>query len=433
MFNINKNRIKLNPQKFVANFELSKFLEQSIILLIGVFVFFNPFPHTTAIKEICYYTAVFFTIILFVSKKKSFDFKSPFILPFSLFIFWAFLSIFFAFDKENSIHDFYSHLVRYVLLYFVLINFFNSEKHLAYLSWVIIISSSIFMIGGLFYYYFILKAYPSRFGIFTQESVNIIGVITVFAFILALNQLRNDSLLYHRLFLAFSLLALFIGLLMTRTRSSLLAILLATVVIFYKNKKWMFVFLILMLVISAMSPIKNRLQLFNPRKMYITVRDNRRIKLDYLTLEVIKEHPIIGIGFGLQSFSKLDLERYQKKIPKEYRQKKKMVADPHNMLLDIAVRLGVIGLGFFFYIIFVFFKMCRNVINAKDNLLKNWGRCLAACFIGVCTIGLFQPIFSHMPEVVFCTIFSMTHIVWQRNNEIISSESKVPKSKQGLF
>jgi O-antigen ligase len=167
--------------------------------------------------------------------------------------------------------------------------------------------------------------------------------------------------------------------------------------------------------------------------MYSSVVKNIRIKIDYLTLEVIKEHPIIGIGFGLQSYSKLDLEGYQKRIPKEYRQKK-IITDPHNMVLDVAVRLGVIGLGFFFYIIFVFFKMCRSIIKyGKDNSLKNWGICLAACFIGVCTIGLFQPIFSHMPEVVFCIIFSITHVVWQLNNEMISSESKVPKSKHDLF
>ena len=47
-------------------------------------------------------------------------------------------------------------------------------------------------------------------------SVNIIGVISVFAIFLALNHLRNENHLYLRVFLAFSLLVLFIGLLMTR-------------------------------------------------------------------------------------------------------------------------------------------------------------------------------------------------------------------------
>ena len=125
--------------------------------MMGIFIFFNPFPHTTAIKEICYYLSVIIVTILILSKKIDFTFKTPLLLPFGLFISWAFLSIFFAIDKENSIHDFYSHLMRYVILYYILINFFNSEKRLIYLSWIIIISSSLFIVGGLFYYCFILE------------------------------------------------------------------------------------------------------------------------------------------------------------------------------------------------------------------------------------------------------------------------------------
>ena len=58
MSNIINNRIKFNIEKFVADFEVSKFLEQSVPVLIGIFIFFNPFPHTTAIKEIGYYLSV---------------------------------------------------------------------------------------------------------------------------------------------------------------------------------------------------------------------------------------------------------------------------------------------------------------------------------------------------------------------------------------
>jgi len=406
--------------KSATNFNWLDLLTSSIPFLMGIFIFFNPFPHTTAIKEICYYLSVIIVTILILSKKIDFTFKTPLLLPFGLFILWSFLSIFVAFDKENSIHDFYSHLIRYVILYYILINFFNSEKRLVYLSWVIIISSSLFIIGGLFYYYFILEENALKFGIFTQLSVNIIGVIAVFAIFLALNHLRNENHLYLRVFLAFSLLVLFIGLLMTRSDASLLAIFLAGFFFFNKNKIWMLVFLILILMIGTISPWNNHFQLHNPRKMFMDLRKNIRIKMNLLTLEVIKEHSIIGIGFGLQTYGELDLEKYQKRLPLKYHQIN-IIADPHNIVLDVAVRIGVPGLVFFFYIIFVFFKICWNIIrHGKDNFMKNWGRCLAACFIAVFTIGLFHPVFSHMPEVVFCTIFSMTTIIWRLNNEHLS-------------
>jgi len=419
---MNNRRIKLTPQKYFANFELSKFLEQSIPVLIGIFIFFNPFPHTTSIKEICYYLSIFVIVILILFKKIDFTFKTPLLLPFGLFILWSFLSIFFAIDKQNSIHDFYSHLIRYVILYFIIINFFNSKKNLVYLSRIIIISSNIFIIGGLFYYYLILQGKPHRFGVFTQASVNIVGVIAVFAFILALNHFRNEKHLYFRVFWAFSLLVLFIGLLMTKTRSIFIAILLSTIFFFYNNKKIMFIFLILMLLIYAISPAKNRYQFHNPRKMFTKLREDVRTKIDLLTLEVIKDYPIIGIGFGLQTYGKLDLEKYQKKLPQKYQQKV-IIADPHNIALDIAVRLGIIGLILFFYIIFVFFKVCLIIVkHGKDDFAKHWGRCLATAFFSFLFIGFFHPVFSHMPETILCIIFSMLTIIWHFNNDPISKD-----------
>jgi len=416
MFNIINNRMKLNSQKFIANFELSKFLEQSIPVLIGIFIFFNPFPHTTAIKEISFYLSVFIVFILIVLRKIDFSFKTTLLIPFGLFIIWSFIGLFFALDKENSIHDFYSHLLRYIILYYIIINYFNSKKRLMYLSWVIVISSALFIIGRLFYYYFILGgSLSSRFGLFEQGSVNIIGVIAVFAFTLALNNLFNENHLYLKVFLTFSFMTLFLGLFMTQTRSSLIAVLIALIVLFHRNKKYMFVFLSFILLMGAISPMKQRLQ-----SSADEITD--RISINYLALEVIKEYPIIGIGFGLQTFGRLDLKKYQKKLLPKY-QTRRIIADAHNIVLDVAVRLGVVGLVFFFYIIFVFFKMCWGIIKyGKNDFIKNWGGCLAAAFIAVFVIGLFQPIFSHMPEVVVCTIFSMTTIVWRLNNEPISKD-----------
>jgi len=286
MFNVINSRIKITSTKFAADSKLSKLLEQSVPVLIGIFIFFNPFPHTTAIKEISFYLSVFMVFILIISKKTDFYFKTPLILPFGFFVSWTLLSIFFAIDKENSIHDFYSHLLRYIILYHIIINFFNSKKRLIHLSWVIVSSSAIFILGGLFYHYFILgESLSSRFGIFEQASVNIVGVITVFAFILTLNQLVNETHFYAKGFLAFLLITLFLGLLMTQTRSSLIGLFLGVIYYLQSNKKWGFVFLILMLIMCATVPVKNRYRLNNPTR-YLR---NIRIGITYLTIEVIKE------------------------------------------------------------------------------------------------------------------------------------------------
>ena len=413
------NDKKSQPIRFITPLNLIKVLNKSIPFLVGIYIFFNPFPHTTAIKEICFYLSVFIVIILILSKKKDFTLKTPLLLPFGIFILWSLLSIFFAINKENSIHDFYSHLIRYAILYYILINFFNSEKHLLYLSWIIVISSTIFIMGGIIYFYFILgNPLSARFGVhsFVQTPVNIIGIISIFAIFLALNNFNNERQLSHKIFFVGSLLVLTIGIFLTQSRSTLIAIFVGGFFFFFNDKKQLFVFISFFLIIIVLSPIRNR---FSP-DYHGGFKHNRRIDISYITLEVIKDYPLTGIGFGLQSYENLDLKKYRKELGSKKYRKRRIITDPHNMVLDIAVRLGVIGLAFSFYIVFVFFKMCRNIIkHGKSIFLKSWGRSLGAAFIAVTIIGLFYPIFSHMPEVVFCLIFSMLTIVYRLNTAAI--------------
>lgn len=417
MLKIFNNRIKLNSEKFVADFKLSKFLEQSIPVLIGIYVFFNPFPHTTAIKEICYYLSVFFTIILISSKKINFDFKSPLVLPFGLFVCWAFIGLFFAIDKRNSIHDFYSHLLRYIILYFIIINYFKSYKLLSRLSWIIIISTTIFSLGSIIYFYFILGyGLSARLGVsaLPQTGFNIICILALFAITLSFRELFTENYLLHRLtILLFCILTLFATFLLTQSQAAHVAIIFAGIPLFFNNKKYLIAFIVIILIVFTFSPFKDRL--------LGRITNDPRIPIMYVAAEVVKEYPVFGIGFGLQTYGKLDLEKYQKRIPQKYQEKGGTVADPHNMVMDVAVRLGLVGLVLFCYIIIVFFKMCWDIVKyGKDDSIKNWGWCLAASFIAVSVIGSFQPIFSHMPEVVLCTIFSMLTIVCRLNNEQIS-------------
>jgi O-antigen ligase len=285
---------------------------------------------------------------------------------------------------------------------------------------VIVISSTVFSVGGLFYYYLICgKELSARFGteIFIQTPVNIVGVISIFAIVLAFNLFLSERQLYRKVLLAFCLLALSISVFMTQTRSSLVGLFLACIVMFIANKKQLFLFTTIFLIIVAVTPFKKRFS-------FESFLYNERIPNYYITYEIIKSYPIIGIGFGLQTYGEnINLKDYKEKIPTNIKSiPAPTLEDPHNMALDVAVRLGVVGLGLSFYIVFVFFKMIWKIVkNGKDKILKNWGRCLAAAFVGVSFIGLFQPIFSHMPEVVFCMIFSMTTIIWRLNDHAVKN------------
>lgn len=411
---------KTITKKKARGLEVEELLNRTIPVLTGIYIFFNPFPHTTTIKEVCYYSSAIFFIFLVFYKKKSLHVKNPMVKPFGLFVFWAFLSIFFALDKENSVHDFFSHLIKYVILYLIIIDYFCSVKRLVVLSKIVVISVSIFSAGAICYYYSILKnPFSARlgFGVFVQSPVNIICILASFALILSLINLIREDDRYQKAFLFICLAALSITIFLTQTRSAFVAIFLALTLLLSNNKKIVLIFLLVFvsIVFVIPNPLKERFFLKGNEDGSVFKRANIQIGIAYIALEVIKDHPFTGVGFGMQTYGKLDLEGYNNKLP-EKKRNRELVADPHNIVLDIAVRLGLPGLVFFMYIIFVFLKMNWFMIkNGRSEFIQDWGRCLAAAFVAVFGIGLFQPIFSHMPEVVICIILSMTTILWKLN------------------
>ena len=393
-------------------------LNQAVPVLMGIFIFFNPFPHTTSIKEICFYSSFFIVLILIYFKKIDFSFRSPLTLPFVLFVIWVFIGLFFALDKGNSIHDFRAHLLKYMALYYILINFFNSRKLLEILSWVIIISATIFSIGEIYYFYFMLgNSFSAKLVTGLPEiPVNWVGFITIPAAIFSLHHIITTSNLYVKIISFISLFPLCILSVLTQARSVTLALFLSVIILCFKNKKILIACLGIILIVIYISPLKNRFIHANP----ITAL---RLDINYTTFEVIKDFPIIGIGFGIQTYKNanlIDLNAYNKKVPVKYRQKS-IHTYPHSMLFSIAVRTGLIGFALFLYILFMSFKICWNCIrHGKDDSIKRWGRCVASAFVTVIIIGVFESGFDHVSGVVFYTILAMMTIVWRLGN--VSSE-----------
>ena len=235
--------------------------------------------------------------------------------------------------------------------------------------------------------------------------------------ILSLNNLLNETTRYRKIILIIFFSLQFILLVLSQTLSSIIPFCLAFVILFINNKKALIALFGIMLMVVFFTPLKTRLVSYSDPLIGF------RVNINYQTYEIIKDYPIIGIGFGMETYKNaLDLETYHKKVPEKYRENY-IYDDPHNMFFDIAVRLGVVGFGLFLYIIFVFFKMCWDIIkHGKDDFAKNWGRSLAAAFFSFIFIGFFHPVFSHIPEAILCSIFSMLTIVWRFNNEPISKD-----------
>jgi hypothetical protein len=392
------------------------YLAASIPVILGVFVFLIPFPHTTSIKEICYYLSMFLVVALFLFKKITFSFQTPLVFPGILFAAWSFVGLFFAVNPANSMHDFYAHLLKYIFLYFILVNFFDSIRKISVLSWIIICSASSLFVWRLYYFYVKLGTpLTARFGEgFTEVTTNLTGIIAVISIIFCFHNISQAKGWLGKIFFSSCLLFAFLVIFLAQTRSVLLALSVSLVVIFFTRKKVLIGIFLLVGLVMAISPVGGRFTK--------GMTDDPRIKHALLVLEVVKDYPVTGIGFGMQTFSgNLDLQSYNAKLPVKF-QEGEILSDPHNMYTDIVVRTGIPGSIFFFWVIFSFFRMLwRLRREGTSDPITPWATTLFAAGLSFFVIGFFEPVFSHYPESVLCVIFAMGTILWRIDKDSKSS------------
>jgi putative inorganic carbon (HCO3(-)) transporter len=392
---------------------LFEILNSSIPFLIGVFLFFNPYPHITSIKEISFYGSVMILLTLISLKKTGFVLKTQLSLPFLLFLLWSFCGLFFALNRENSIHDFYAHLIKYLVLFYLLVNFFCSKERLLALVWTIISSTALFSMGLMIYFYLILgNDISTKLGHYIDQiPSNIIGISTLFAMLLSLYQLTREENRYRKIILVICMCTTAVATLATQTRGSIFAMFVSLILSFPKNRKILLFFSLFLAFVILIMPVKYRL---TPDAIMGKIRVDDRTHIWYSYIEMVKDHPLTGIGFGMQTyFDENLLNKYNERVPSKYRQPVPHKA-PHNMLVDIAVRTGLIGFVLFLYIIFEFLKMGWHLLRSgKDEFIRHWGLCFLVTFLAIFIQGQFENTMSGAPAIILYTILGMMAILWR--------------------
>jgi O-antigen ligase len=401
----------------LKNRRIFELLNICVPIFVGIFIFLNPYPHVTAVKEITFYGSVLLLLPLIFLKMEEFSLRTPLSIPFLLFVLWSFCGLFFALNKENSIHDFFTHLIKYLVIVYLLFNFFATKERLLILIWTVVISTAIYSLGMLIYYYVILgNDISTKLGLFMVEiPSNIIGISTLFGTLLSLYQLTNETVAYRKIILVFCLCSMTIATLATQARGTILALFVSLILSFSKNKKTLLLFFLFLALVILVTPVKNQI---TPSALIDKIVSDDRVKIWYCFAEMIKDHPVTGIGFGMQTYDDKDLiNKYNERVPANYRQAEPRTA-PHNLLVDIAVRTGIIGLISFLYIIFVFSRIGWRIIKyGRNDFIRHWGLCFLAAFVAVFIQGQFENIMSGPPVIIVYTILAMTSILWHMNTK----------------
>jgi len=161
--------------------------------------------------------------------------------------------------------------------------------------------------------------------------------------------------------------------------------------------------------------MKDRL---NPTTILEKLRSDDRVNIWRCYSEIVKDHPVFGVGFGMQTcYDENLLKKYNARVTEKYRMTHLYNA-PHNILVDTATRTGLVGLALFLYVLFSFVKMGWHLIrNGKNEFIRDWSLCIMGTFVAIFIQGMFENTLSGPPAVILYSIFAMMTILWRMQNE----------------
>jgi O-antigen ligase len=387
--------------------DLPVFLSRAITLTLGIYIFIIPFPYRTALQEICFYSSLAFQTLRYGFDKRSISFNTTLTGPLLLFSVWVFGSLFFSINPENSFHDFFAYLMKDMALFFLVYNIFGSKKRFVLLTWLIIVSAGIFSFGGMIYFYGILKTpVEERLGLpEVGLGVNYIGYVTVLALAFSATHILHFRTSLGALISFFSVSGATLATLLAQTKGTFLGFMPLLVILFNRKRALVLVSVIVGLLILTM-PVK---RVFTSATSIV---ENDRPIIWYYYVQIIKDYPVTGIGFGMQTYTPELLNSYAGQISAPY----KLVRfyAPHNTFLDVAVRCGIPGLVLFLYILFAFARTGAGIIrNSQDQFINQWALCLMAVFVSFLIQGFFSDMLLGIQVHYFFILLAMMAILWK--------------------
>ena len=356
--------------------------------LMGCFIFLHIFPHVTAIQEICFYVGLAMAIFSVILEKRTISFNTPLTWALLFFSLWAVMDILWALNVRNSIHDVYAYWIKNLALYFILIQFFSTRRMFLWIIRCLVISATLYSLLCLVVYYILQNhPYDMKMDAFaTENPINTISMLIVGCFIFATYALKNSQGLIIRLVGLLGISINGVAVLAMQSRGALIGFAASIAFLtFRKKRNFLISFLCFSAVVSAYCAIspgfRDRIQLQN-------MIQNERTGIYLTAIEMIKDHPLTGIGYGLEAFNAI-WDDYNRKIPSIY--KREPMGHPHNIFLEVTIQLGVIGLLLFLYISVVFFQTGFRVMRRTNHtFIRAWSYCIMAVFTGILVSGLFE-------------------------------------------
>lgn len=199
----------------------------------------------------------------------------------------------------------------------------------------------------------------------TLENRNNLGTYLILSIFIVFSSIINSKNIRLRVFYSIVFITQIASIIACQSRNALIAMVIgAFIMTIMYNKRYLIFSIILPIILFIIPESRLRLlQIFDP------TQNNSRIKLWETTLYMIKEHPIMGIGF--ENYSLLYTEYLEKypdlKVWYEY-----IAYHPHNAFLKFQVELGILGtIAFVLFLLSIFILLYKLLKHSHNKKTKN--------------------------------------------------------------
>lgn len=317
-------------------------------------------------------------------------------IPFLCFFIISFISLINSVNYQDSFRGLFR-LVQYMFIFLIIAQELKDKVHVRRIVLSMILGISLVSIDALWQVIFgkdFIRGHLPIINIGIKRATasfpdaNVLGIylsaLIPTLFVLTLYYFKNKQKL---IMLLVSLLG-FLGLVLTYSRPTILAIyvILLLLGMVKKDKILMFALIILAIIAPFIAPasIKNWARSVDYHPIRFMCNDDR-IAIYRNTLNMIKAHPLIGMGVNtfMKNYRKYkESPEYRNIITSDY-----MYA--HNNFLHIVAEIGIPGLGIFLWLIYRLFRKSVYIYNKlKDNFLKNISLALILCLVAFLVNGL---------------------------------------------
>lgn len=308
-----------------------------------------------------------------------------------IFLFFLIISISILISKHTivSLRD-YIIFISYFLIYFIILNNIGNRKEFDSFIILFFITSFLVSIYSLFHYYGFIS-YLKEFGpvISTIGQKNWTSNYLALIFPIMFSYFLLEKSKRKKIFYFVALSIVYATLMICQSRGIWISISLTSIFAIYiifkfnliktfkENQKWLvlliFIFIIITIIYSTDNPLNKGAITVTERAMStFDEKDpsiNTRILIWKNDLQMIRDRPFLGGGLG--SF-RLNYLNYQAKYLQDnpsYIKYWAHAGEAHNEYLQIGAEMGLIGLGIFLSIIFIFYNLILKYLKkeSRDN------------------------------------------------------------------